>query len=117
MARTATILTIKHGRPQLLRSTLYRKPSNKAPNIVCEQVTKKFTSWWLARARRGPMSHSLVNSGRVEFENRLVTGMAPIAIALMREMHPVSEDNHAEAAGNQVVVGYHSTASRILHAL
>lgn len=52
---------------------------------------QRLALWWVAKAWRGPMSHSLVSSGRVELEYRLVTGMAPIAIALMREMHPVSE--------------------------
>jgi len=36
------------------------------------------------------MSHSLANSGRVDFGNLLVMGMDPNAIALRSEMHPVS---------------------------
>ena len=52
---------------------------------------KRVTVWWLARAWRGPMSHSLVSSGRVDFGYRLVIGIAPMAIALMTEIHPVSE--------------------------
>lgn len=56
------------------------------------------------------MSHSLVSSGRVDLAKRLVTGMAPIAIALMSEMHPVSEDSNSRAAGNQVDVACHSMA-------
>lgn len=55
------------------------------------------------------MSHSLVSSGRVEFGYRLVTGMAPMAIALMREMHPVSEKSRSTGAtGSEVVVACHS---------
>lgn len=36
------------------------------------------------------MSHSAVSSGSVEFGKRLVIGIAPMAIALMSDTHPVS---------------------------
>lgn len=42
------------------------------------------------------MSHSFVNSGRVDVGNRLVIGMAPIAMALMSDTHPVSAKGEIE---------------------
>lgn len=45
------------------------------------------------------MSHSLVSSGRVEFGNRLVIGMAPIAIALISDTHPVSSNRDRQVGG------------------
>lgn len=42
------------------------------------------------------MSHWSVNSGRVDVGNRLVIGMAPIAMALMRDTHPVSVKREME---------------------
>ena len=47
----------------------------------------------------GPISHSEVSSGRVEFGKRLVMGMAPIAMALISDTHPVSERRRAEGRG------------------
>lgn len=47
------------------------------------------------------MSHSLVNSGRVEFPNRLVIGMDPIAIAFSSETHPVSGRRERQQGGRR----------------
>ena len=58
-----------------------------------------FTLRWLGRGSMGPISHSEVSSGRVEFGKRLVMGMAPIAMALISDTHPVSERRRAEGRG------------------